>query len=75
MAHHITINGRPLCDHVEDQGTLVPGWENNLCQHAWKESAEEVARVWAAFKGLDVKVVKGACPSLGPRLLASQERE
>lgn len=77
MAHHITINGRPLCDHLDktDSGGSTTGADARICQHAWKESAEEVARVWRAFKGLAVAVEPGACPSLARRLAASQDRE
>lgn len=82
MAHHITINGRPLCDHIDDWGVdatveAVAGdvdVDAHVCQHAWKESAEEVARVWRAFNGLRAAVKPGPCPSLARRL-ASQKRD
>lgn len=67
MAYHITINGRALCDHIEAEGS-AGGPDDNLCQHAWRESADEVARIWRAFKGLAVAVEPGACPSLARRL-------
>lgn len=74
MAHHITINGRPLCDHIEDQGAheaeALAGddVDAHLCQHTWRESAIEVARVWHAFNGLNAAVVPGPCPSLARRI-------
>jgi len=61
VSHHLTINGQPLCSHTAEHGRHEDD-DANLCQHAWKESAEEVARVWRAFKGLDVRVETGHCP-------------
>ncbi len=86
MAYHVTINGRPLCDHTacvaglqqaaEAQSVLDAAHisaDATTCGHVWRESAIEVARVWRAFKGLDAKVVKGPCPTLPRRLAEAQK--
>lgn len=67
MSYHITINGRTLCKHrycdaEQTREALQEDPHAGLCQHVWKESAEEVARVWRAFKGLRVEVREGSCP-------------
>lgn len=65
---HITINGRPLCDHIACVAGLqdaaeVAHEEATLCGHVWKESAHEVAGAWRkAHPRFAVEVVLKPCP-------------